>query len=47
MICSFINYWAGLLKEGLEKQVNQGAETVKKAALFFYKKRGNLKMIAR
>jgi len=38
MICSFIIYWAGLLKEDLEKQVIQGVEAVKTIALFFHNK---------
>ena len=33
MICSFLTYWAGLLKEDLKPQVLQGAEAVKSAAL--------------
>jgi hypothetical protein len=39
MICSFIIYWASLLKEeDLEKQVIQGVEAVKTIALFFHNK---------
>ena len=37
MICSFLIYWAGLLKGDLEQQVVQGAEAVKMAALLFHK----------
>jgi len=37
MICSFLTYWAGLLKEGLKDQVIQGADAVKTVALFFHK----------
>jgi hypothetical protein len=37
LICSFLTYWAGLLKEGLKEQVIQGAEVVKSMALFFHK----------
>jgi hypothetical protein len=37
MICSFLSYWAGLLKEGLKDQVIQGADAVKTVALFFHK----------
>jgi hypothetical protein len=37
MICSFLTYWAGLLKEDLKNQVLLGAEVIKKATLFFYK----------
>jgi hypothetical protein len=36
MICSFLTYWAGLLKENLRQQVNRGAEAVKTAALLFH-----------
>jgi hypothetical protein len=36
MICSFLTYWAGLLKEDLRQQVNRGAEAVKTAALLFH-----------
>jgi len=38
MICSIIIFWAGLLKEDLEKQVIQGVEAVKTIALFFHNK---------
>jgi hypothetical protein len=37
LICSFLTYWADLLKEGLKEQVIQGAEVVKSTALFFHK----------
>ena len=37
MICSFLTYWAGLLKEDLKTQVVQGADVVKTVALFFHK----------
>jgi len=37
MICSFLTYWAGLLKEDLKNQVSLGAEAIKTAALFFHK----------
>ena len=37
MICSFLTYWAGMLKDGVKEQVIQGAEVVKTAALFFHK----------
>ena len=37
MICSFLTYWAGLLKDNLKQQVVQGAEAVKTAALFFHR----------
>ena len=37
LICSFLTYWTGLLKEDLKDQVIQGAEVVKSAALFFHK----------
>jgi hypothetical protein len=37
LICSFLKYWAGLLKEGLKEQVIQGAEVVKLTALYFHK----------
>lgn len=37
MICSFLTYWAGLLKEGLKQQVIQGAKVVKTTTLFFHK----------
>jgi len=49
MICSFLTYWAGLLKEDLKQQVIQGAEMLKTAALFFHKQdvKGRLKMNAR
>jgi len=36
MICSFLTYWAGLLKEDMQAQVIQGAAVVKSAALFFH-----------
>jgi hypothetical protein len=36
MTCSF-NYWAGLQKAEVEKQVIQGAESVKTIALYFHK----------
>ena len=37
MICSFLTYWAGLLKEDLKQQVIQGAEALKTVTLFFHK----------
>ena len=37
LICSFLTYWAGLLKEDLKEQVIQGAEVVKSTALYFHK----------
>jgi hypothetical protein len=37
LICSFLTYWTGLLKEDLRNQVIQGAEVVKASALFFHK----------
>jgi len=40
MMCSFLTYWAGMLKEGLKQQVIQGADAVKMAALSFHKQDG-------
>lgn len=37
LICSFLAYWVGLLKEEMKDQVTQGVEAVKSAALFFHK----------
>jgi hypothetical protein len=37
MMCSFLIYWAGLLTEEWKHQVIQGAEAVKKAAIFFHR----------
>lgn len=37
LICSFLTYWSGLLKDDLKEQIVQGAEAVKAAALFFHK----------
>jgi hypothetical protein len=39
LICSFLTYWAGLLKEGLKEQVTRGAEVVKSTALYFHIKK--------
>jgi hypothetical protein len=36
LICSFLTYWTGLLKEDLKDQVSKGAEAVKTTALFFH-----------
>jgi hypothetical protein len=37
VICSFLTYWAGLLKDDLKEQMTQGAEVMKTTALFFHK----------
>ena len=37
MICSFLTYWAGLLKGDFGQQVIQVAEAVKMMALYFHK----------
>jgi hypothetical protein len=42
MMCSFVTYWAGVQKSELEKQVLQGAETIKAIALLFHQKDMNI-----
>jgi hypothetical protein len=37
MMCTFLTYWAGMLKDGLKQQVMQGAEAMKMVALSFHK----------
>ena len=37
MMCSFLTYRAGMLKDSLKQQVIQGAEDVEMAALSFHK----------
>jgi hypothetical protein len=36
LTCTFLSYWAGLLKEDLKEQMIQGTEVMKMAALFFH-----------
>jgi hypothetical protein len=36
LICSFLIYWAGLLKEELKEQMIQGAKVMKTMTLFFH-----------
>jgi hypothetical protein len=36
LICFFLTYWTGLLKEGLKEQVIQGVEVVKSMVLYFH-----------
>jgi len=37
MMCSFLTYWVGMLKDDLKQQVIQGAKAVKMVALSFHK----------
>jgi hypothetical protein len=36
LTCTFLSYWAGLLKEDLKEQMIQGTKVMKMAALFFH-----------
>jgi len=38
MMCSFLDYWAGLQKPDMERQMKQGAERLKVMSLYIHKK---------
>jgi hypothetical protein len=38
MMCTFLDYWAGLQKSDMERQMKQGAESLEAMSLYYHKK---------